>query len=1306
MAKFPFTGNLRREELDRFAPGREEDLNPYFAGGAQQQLNPYSQQYGRLGQAGFGAAAIAAGLYGTHRLGLKPLDHIYSAVRLAEDFSPAQVLRTFSVGDFLSQYTSANQANRFISPDQIGKLTGTAWFRDLTNRVGPDKAFESVVHGLTFRDGKLFSGETLLLRNARVLTSTGTPNLGGAYARSAGAWQYGKKAGEAGKVPSILQSVLGETGFLEGVTDTKQLGIPIEYRSAAGKLQEEVFTFTGAETKSRAAFNQGHALATEWIERANRLAESPFEMEPFATATGKLRSGFQKLTGTPLTLAVKSGAALPTLGRMAKNWGVLGTGLFLGYQTADWAVREAEILDNTPLAEGITAGVATVGIKASLLASNIADAIPGVRGYQEAQERIAPGSTSLTKLAALPAVGALGGLTGSYIVTLGDRAKIARQFMEADSTLSLPQALAKADPQVAERSKEFASETFDWLTRGKFKGRQLPFIGSIGRAKQFGFMGLAAGALLAAPFLPGALVPDNTTEELEDIYSGRQEVAVRKGRFWEFGRSAYEGSKIQYFRPHWYPRMLQQSYEKSLGIEERAPFKQWFLENFTYDMEREHYKDRPYPITGAAFEDIPIIGPLLGATLGQLVKPAKLMHTEEWLRSSEQNFNDTSTVLRLQERAGEGVRPDRGDTPPGTPVSAGSFTQVLGEQAYRLTELTGLVGFTMSSIKKAITGSDEWFDQEERLQSARRMYGAEREYWDASLGGGLGTTEFFRRLYPHRRRQIPEYNPIRNTMPEWLPGPGERGPDLLHGDPFASIREGELRLPGEGFAARFPELEGIDPEDYPDVYKYKILSDVAPYTTKTSQMERMVRAASNRGELTEAEQELFETAKEQMKEAKNSRKNFYEYQYLTGDSDITLPGAAGAQQSQTVLSVINDNLKARDKNPSALDTAIGGYWEGLIKAAQNPLEALTPLAPASKLMHLQSAIEDYERTQIYGPDVAFWDKPVENFILPFLRESSAFFGVDPGTPGGVQQQRQIQGYFDLLKYTKNKRLAEEAREEGLGRAANLYDKAAEETLTGVNPYSRNYRSIFRSLPRMERDYFNAFSSAKNVEDRERILELVPENERRLYEAQWEVLYSDELQNQMDEGLIPENLQASAQKELTRLYEKRDTEGFPVSPDLKNLYRDQRQQEESYGDWFRRTIIQEQAQEEGLLPGPDWVGWNPSVDLDDIKLKLVQREGLDIHDFDLWESDARAGAHREFLNEAVDELVEVETPADGRTESEIQQETEDILAELGISGQVHVYGLKSDGEDNTYRILLDVTELRQDDLQDIVKELNG
>jgi hypothetical protein len=75
----------------------------------------------------------------------------------------------------------------------------------------------------------------------------------------------------------------------------------------------------------------------------------------------------------------------------------------------------------------------------------------------------------------------------------------------------------------------------------------------------------------------------------------------------------------------------------------------------------------------------------------------------------------------------------------------------------------------------------------------------------------------------------PQANEIPNTMPSWLPG-DDYMTNFKVGDPYVRIDDGYARLPGAGYEALHPELKGVNPEDYPDINKLSILSDVAPYS--------------------------------------------------------------------------------------------------------------------------------------------------------------------------------------------------------------------------------------------------------------------------------------------------------------------------------------------------------------------------------------------------------------------------------------------------------------------------------------------
>jgi hypothetical protein len=80
-------------------------------------------------------------------------------------------------------------------------------------------------------------------------------------------------------------------------------------------------------------------------------------------------------------------------------------------------------------------------------------------------------------------------------------------------------------------------------------------------------------------------------------------------------------------------------------------------------------------------------------------------------------------------------------------------------------------------------------------------------------------------------------------MPSWLPG-DDYMTNFKVGDPYVRIDDGYARLPGAGYEALHPELQGVNPEDYPDINKLSILSDVAPYSREYNLYRQKVASAA------------------------------------------------------------------------------------------------------------------------------------------------------------------------------------------------------------------------------------------------------------------------------------------------------------------------------------------------------------------------------------------------------------------------------------------------------------------------------
>jgi hypothetical protein len=1227
------------------------DQPEYWTNYPQKLTRPIGGQFTNFAMflAGVGGVAAAGYLpFGKGRV----WDKYVAGLRAFEEYSPGRIFRTFQLSATFSPFeTAVRQADLFVSPTLL--RSNKQYTQYLSRLIGRGSYGRVLQEGVTLRAGSLFwgRGPEIALPYASAIRTAGlgeSSNIGAAYARSMG-------MRELRGVPPFERFFAAAQPFKSKYPDiTNPLigGYPAQIIGGRNVFQHQ--------------YRKLAALGTEQISRFNRLL------------------GY--IPGIGKHLATRPGGGLGMLGRLTAKFG-LGLGaLSLGYETLDWYARQSELFEGTLFSEGITYGLASIPVAARVRAAEISESL-GLSEYARRQEEMAPGSTSLLKLAAFPVMGAFGVGALSYGAKV---AKMAQLQMAEGISSSMARHRMEEAFKTWGRFGTFAENIGASLEARAARGGLLGKIAGRMTPTRFGML-LGAGAGLAAilPFLPGALFPQQTSEELRDIYSGKQEVPIRKGRYWEFGRSAYEGGRIMYYRPHAYALIGSRAREKAIWGEEYEtlnPIERWYKENFTYELERKHYEARPYPITGAAFEDVPFLGPLISATVGRWIKPVLPMHQEQWI--SEKGIRTEPPGF------GARVATEIGQTAEGMPISPYSPTQVAGEQMYRVgTEMIGLTGFITASIKEKITGSQDWFDQMAQLESAARITSYEREYWEQELGGLAGFSEAWRRLYPHRRRQIDLKNPIRNLMPEWIPGPGEKGPNLLFGDPYARVSHGETRLPGPGLEALYPELAGVPYEEYGPSWRMKILGDVAPYAQKYRQAVIQARSARNRKEnWTEEDEARFQTTLSQVKR-KKQRVEFQEYKYLSSMGEI-FPSAK--QESSELMIAMNEWKASQQEKPSLFQKFFGGYWELLAHNAETAWGQLTPVSPAAKLVHIRSPIESYEREVLYGQAAAFWQHPVSHFLAPFARSMGHAFGYE-GVPEASEHTRNLEEYFDVLKYVKNARLSNLARIAGDTAAVKEFENNKNETLFGINPFTRNYGNLLRALPRRERDYLATFENAGSMEERQRILEMVPENEKALYVARWKLVHADELKKAIKADILTEGQEAEADRQIDRVYREAKSEGFPTSEELMAEYLQTKGPGESYADWYRRVKILGNVQN---IPGPDWVGWHPSVDLEDVKFKLVQHLGEEPIPLNLWPSRAKELPYKPYINEeTIDPIINEES----LTSEEMKSRINELLFADKMKGDVFITTTAATRQDEV-ELSLHIEEDRTEEEEELLREV--
>ena len=774
------------------------------------------------------------------------------------------------------------------------------------------------------------------------------------------------------------------------------------------------------------------------------------------------------------------------------------------------------------------------------------------------------------------------------------------------------------------------------------------------------FIGGAAKAVgnlqaLGSGITPGGM---NFQEKKEQLFEG--EVAIRQGRFWPLGNTPFMGGKIMYYRPSIYRKLeaggmftsdtFGSPIERMLYGTDISPLRP--LD--PYRFERKHYEDRPYPVSGEYFSGpFGPLTPVLNATVGRILKPQVMMHEKEvaaglanyvpagqsgaynadaYINGGGSGFGgpggfgyggtgsglimgggapggtgmQSSVNAMLAGRAGamntaqadtrnmisginnqylqmaygppkvSGIMPQR-IVPAGTPISTGNIQMQAQELGYRSQEMLGIYGFAASNLRESLGyGQTDFQPQRSVLQSAAKAYGTSRQFWDLNLGGlgdlpllgggQIGSFEFSevtRRFIPKERSDISYLNPIKNTMGRqypFLPG-SEYFTDFTTGDPFTKVPEGELRLPGVAYE-RLNRLSSDATGRYGILDQYKILGDVAPYSKQFRSLDKRIDSLVDDPSERLKVQELRERA-----ESIQQRKQFTEYKYKYSTAQ-----EMGIHPLAHNVSRIGEMLAHKD-------TFIN-----------------------KKFINKQSALEDWERNNVYGSTFPEWQRPFESFIEPMINKAgnreplaaagalataglffgktakgklvmsslgavtgltvSTFHKINEAVTGEQFMPRErkkelaLEEYADILTYTKNTRLANMADMAGDRAAAFQYRSAAKRTMygapieqMGTGAYGTDIESLSLAIPKRKREHFKAMINAPE-EERGRILSTAGRLERRIYEAAW---------------------------------------GMPVErrPELS--------------DYFSRHE----------LPDQSWEGWHPNTNMDQVKIKVGQNMGLEM-----------------------------------------------------------------------------------------------
>lgn len=915
-----------------------------------------------------------------------------------------------------------------------------------------------------------------------------------------------------------------------------------------------------------------------------------------------------------------------SMGAFAENLAKKSAGIYLGYQAVNHVldmVSPDSSVWSDGLVSGLTANYANIRVGLAKIFSD-----PFQR-YKNAQEDAADGSTNLSTLAGFPLAGAVLGGSLPYYKRLFDSAT---QGIEAASDI--------ADAKMSGYG---------------FLGNLTKKLGlqATTSSKANALKGAAIGAAIALPFLPGALIGDSS-KELKDRYSGKVLEENRENKYWLAGGSPWEGGKIKSFEASRVARILSGAKDQVLYGGDNdlkrdldpiySPLK--YLKN-PYAFEEMHQHDMPYPVWGMNVDYGSFLGKLYQGTVGEFIKPTVV--NEKFLEDSKilargsledfrnNAFSATSVVANTAPAGSakiEGIlntfnakatyqsfidKSDKlGDYPIAFTanyrdkqmIASGMMLReespevdpyaLAASQTYSsLTDFAGLKGFTSSLVIEKL-GYDP---SSTRLQLARS--GTARsladDIKDENLGDLFGLGEFQRRMVPtSASSKQNDINPMLNSVaPSWMPQNEEKYfNDFSKGNYWDKVSHGEERLAGEGYAQLNESLKGVNPEDYPLVHQYKILSDTAMGSPEQIAMREYLLKAQSDGKLSQKETDIFYTTLTQ-EQAKSRTKDFSEYKTSEEFSRLSAGGK--------VLNTI---------------------WETAAHNSETVLEPLTPFRPGAKFIHKRTAIEDYEKTMLAGPDTAIWTSPYSHFIRPTMNRISQLMLPGLQKPIEAQQRDNVEEYFDKLEYLKARKL---------GRTNDALRTVHGATAAGIMDTS-SYNKFRSGLSDNQKAYLESFSKETDKDKQRKILEMLPTDVAKGYAEIWRNLAVAETAKRSGRD-VEDAIKTAYLKDSVGAVAKGSISGSDFTRDLDQAVQDEkieRAMKGKTGGFSKKDELVAQAKEMRLraadaeaeqyisattgVPAQDWIGWDPRLKLDEVKLRTLQIGNADTYQYGYWDAD--------------------------------------------------------------------------------------
>ncbi|MGL4449615.1 MAG: hypothetical protein ACRCTZ_00315 [Sarcina sp.] len=525
--------------------------------------------------------------------------------------------------------------------------------------------------------------------------------------------------------------------------------------------------------------------------------------------------------------------------------------------------------------------------------------------------------------------------------------------------------------------------------------------------------------------------------EMIDVYFHGKAVRVNKNRNWyTAGRQTGEGEEFGQYRPHLLytignptAGIYDNKFEKLFRQDMLLTKYPWYLLD-PYKEERDAYEKfgALYPKTEQMFKDVPLLGHLLSATVGEVIKPTQYIGEELWkvgdnlMKNPGYNPNDPTSPEYIEFK-----EPNK--------MLTSFFDAVEDYKTF-----SGMHGYLFGKMTEAVFGGTSPYTDNVVLDSIDNDTNMISRYERLELGGMFGTTEGIRRLLDGDSLGLIEMNPLEQKLPDWMPEFFKKGKN-----PYMKSNFGEYTLPGEAFE------DSYNGDGNQDLDQLRVLSMHAPFSKPFTDLKAKI--FDNFGSLSDNEKRSYyeslsyagdygkrefndkdQFASNVVKKSimidkklsatefmsggvrykiDNINSNFNEISENIGSkraarllSDFNNKIQEGSEYSfnvseNAVFSVGMDNQGDFVKVGSDLvhndlkGNSVYNRQSGIVKSLLSPISlGFNKIMNAPMPSHLEkvfgkkTAYQEWSQETVQAPYFRDWDSPVKSFVEPFFNYSS------------------------------------------------------------------------------------------------------------------------------------------------------------------------------------------------------------------------------------------------------------------------------------------------------------------------------